>query len=298
MFDLGKFTSETGLLVKQDVPGSLLTTVKIGGKISYLVDLNTVDDVLRAIQFFYRERVNYRILGAGSNLLIADHGVADPVIRLSGDLTRITVEETRVVAGGGASLMRGSRDMIAHGLAGLEFAAGIPGTFGAAVRMNAGAHGYDMSTVIESISVVNPDGELQRLSNKDLKFDYRFSALRSNQLVTEVNMLLKPDSPEMITLRRNKALDSRKATQPLQLPSFGSVFKNPDGYPAAKYIEKAGLKGLVCGGAQISEMHANWIVNPHRQATAENVESLIKTCQDRVFSLFKLRLETEVVRWY
>jgi UDP-N-acetylmuramate dehydrogenase len=297
MFDPAAFESQTGIPVKLDVPGCLLTTIKIGGKVSYLIELSSLEDLCRAVRYFKLHLTPFKVLGAGSNLLISDKGVADPVIRLGGELAKLQVTDLTAIVGGGASLMRVSRDMVTYGLAGLEFAAGIPGTFGAAVKINAGAHGWDMSSVVESAVVVNEDGSSQRISCADFKYDYRSSALRPGQIVAEVTLKLRRDTSEQISLRRTNALEIRKNTQPLQLPSFGSVFKNPLGSPAALYIEKAGLKGVVQGGAQISEMHANWIVNPNRQASSEDVEYLIKLCQETVLKKFKIQLETEVVRW-
>lgn len=297
MFNQADFEEATQLNVKLNVPGSSLTTIKIGGPIRFLIDVSSVPQLSRTVEYLHENHIQYRILGAGSNLLISDDGVSEPVIRLSGDFDKVTVMSPRIVVGGGASLMRASRDMSAHGLAGLEFAAGIPGSFGAAVRMNAGAHGSDIAAVFESALVVNEDGSTQLMNLSDLQFSYRRSALRPSQIVAEATLLLCPDSPDAINTRRTEALESRKRTQPLQMPSCGSVFKNPKEGAAGHFIEMAGLKGFRRGGAQISEKHANWIVNPERQAKAADVLYLIKLCQEEVLNKFKVHLEPEVIHW-
>ncbi len=297
MFNVEDFTSKTNIAVKTNVPGGDLTTVKVGGPVHFLIPLQSVQDACAAIKYFQLNSRSYRILGAGSNLLIPDSGVFDPVVQLTGELATYSVDGTFVRAGGGVSLMRLSRDMCNLGLSGLEFAGGIPGSIGGAVRMNAGAHKGDMSQIVIDAQVVSSTGELQTFTASQLEFAYRKSSLAPDQIVVMVLLKLSPSSKEETTKRRAENLEARKSTQPLQLPSFGSVFKNPPGESAGALIEQAGLKGTQIGGAAVSEKHANWIVNPERKASAADVVALIEKCQSEVLKRFNIELHPEVVRW-
>ena len=297
MFDASEFTKYSGLEVKSGSLGSGLTTIKIGGPIKNLIDVATLGQVQTAIRFMKRNDVEYRVIGAGSNLLIPDEGVMHPVLRLGGEMMKLTLLKNIVTVGAAASMMRASRDMCGAGLSGLQFAGGIPGTFGGAIRMNAGAHGNDMSALVESVLVVNEDGGIQTLTKDEIKFDYRKTGLRPGQVIIEAKLKLREGDPEQISKERAIFLEHRKATQPLQVPSCGSIFKNPLIESAGSMLEKAGFKGFRCGGAVISEMHANWIVNPDRRAKAVEVNLLIEHCQKVIKKTRNINLVAELVRW-
>jgi UDP-N-acetylmuramate dehydrogenase len=188
--------------------------------------------------------------------------------------------------------------MSGRGLSGLEFAGGIPASMGGAARMNAGAHGGQISDVLESLTFVDVHGNVREVTPAELNFSYRRSGLPDGAIVTSVRLVLKPSEPEECIQRRNHFLSERKKAQPLSSPSAGSVFKNPaPDRTAGKLIESVALKGERRGGAMISEKHGNWIINVERRAVSGDVLELIELCKERVFSETGLRLEQEVIYW-
>jgi UDP-N-acetylmuramate dehydrogenase len=245
------------------------------------------------------EGVSWRVLGNGSNLLIDDAGIETCVIRL-GKGFRFLREAAagEFVVGGATSLMTISRELSDRGYSGLEFAGGIPASLGGAVRMNAGAHGGEMAQVLHSVTAVHGRGETVTLNAADLRFAYRHSELPPGAIVTEARLTLTPGDAQRSAELRAKFLAERKARQPLTVPCAGSIFKNPPGSKSAgALIESTGLKGTWNGGAQVSELHANWIVNPKRTATAAEVLQLITKCQEQVLAQHGVELHPELVVW-
>jgi UDP-N-acetylmuramate dehydrogenase len=244
-----------------------------------------------------------KCLGFGSNLLVNDTGIDFTVVRLGRSFrtAQPLPSSTILRVGGSYPLMQLARFAAGVGLSGLEFAAGIPGSLGGAVRMNAGAHHSDIGSIVERIRVVLPDGKIEELQAQELCFSYRSCSLPQAAIIIEADLRLVRGSSTDILSRTTQFLDYRKATQPLSLPSCGSVFRNPlpeeSGLSAGALLERCGLKGTLFGGAEVSQLHANWIVNPKRKASALDVFSLIKVCRQQVQLRAAVALQPEVQLW-
>jgi UDP-N-acetylmuramate dehydrogenase len=280
--------------VEFDAPLAPHTTWRIGGPADVLVTPHSVDEVRGALLAARELGWPWTVIGRGSNLLVLDGGVRGVVLKMGGKLAQIDIIGTRLVAQAGRSFVSAANVAIRHNLAGLEFATGIPGTVGGAVMMDAGAHGGEVRDVLEWADVMDADGEVRRLSNADLKFDYRYSILKDQPgVVIGACFLLRPGDGEELAAKVKQWSIRRASTQPLSLPNCGSVFRNPPGSYAAYLIEQAGLKGLRRGDAQISPKHANFIVNLGH-ATAEDVLWLMRHAQETVRAKYGITLETEV----
>ncbi len=285
--------------VRGDVAGSACTTFTIGGPLACLAEPQDVEQLCRLLRFLSAEKLPYRILGNGSNLLVNDAGVAECVIRLGKGFRYCREAGTGLFeSGGGTSLMSLSRELSEQGIAGLEFAGGIPGSLGGAVCMNAGAHGGEMAQLLQEVEWVSADGEQVTTPASCLAFAYRHSELPAGAVVTRMQLKLAASDAAICRERRAHFLAERKARQPLTASSAGSVFRNPSPDRSAGYlIEQAGLKGRQLGGAAVSTLHANWIINPDRQASARDVLGLIGVCQEEVKAKFGVLLKPEVVLW-
>lgn len=301
-----KLLREIGIRTKvkfsDNISAKKLTTFSVGGELN-LYEPQTVSELQELLQRLQSEGLNFRILGAGSNILAPDRGMVDPVIKLAGSLDGEfnfikQIEDDSVSVGSARSLMRLSREVSRLGLAGLEFAGGIPASVGGAVRMNAGAHQGEMSQVIKSVTYLDSSGEIRIVEVGQIDFAYRKTSLPEEALVIATDLKLLAGDADEIAERQKSCLDYRKKTQPLQLPSAGSIFKNPNAELfAGKLIEDSGLKGLVSGAAEISTLHANWIVNPKKKASSEDVLGLIAKVQAKVLEDHQVNLETELVSW-
>lgn len=284
---------EVGTVISNE-PMSKYTTWKIGGPADAMIVPENNHQLACLITQLHEEQIPWMIVGKGSNMLVSDKGVRGAVIRLSGELEEIRFSDNEVVAGGGASLVRLSIMAGKQGLTGLEYAGGIPGTVGGAVYMNAGAHGSDVSRIFKSAEIVLENGELATYTAEDMDFSYRHSILHERRcIVTSASFsLVKGDRLE-IGAAMAAFKDRRRKTQPLKQPCAGSVFRNPQGDHAARLIEAAGLKGHRIGGAEVSNLHANFIVNTG-QATAEDVLTLMEQIKDTIASKFQIALVPEV----
>lgn len=293
------FENLTDLTVRADLLGNRFTTIFVGGRMLYLVEPSSVSEVVATIAAFRTLGISYRVLGFGSNLLIPDGGVDEWVLKLGKGLRSVkALGEARFAVGGAMSLMSLCRELSEAGFAGIEFAGGIPASIGGAVKMNAGAHGGEMSDLIEEVCFVDSDGELLTYHAEHLDFSYRHSNISEGAVVVSAVLRLHEGDKSGVAALRRKYLEERKKRQPLTLPSVGSVFKNPSPERTAGwYIEQAGLKGEILGGAEISSLHANWIVNPNRAASSADVCQLIRLCQQKVEETYAVRLEPELVRW-
>jgi len=281
------------------VNGSSVTTFAIGGPIGVLVeppDLATLQYIIRRAKAL---GLLVRYLGGGSNLLIPDEGVKDVVVKLGKGFRQTVVDDTEslLIVGAAVSLMSLSRQTARDGLSGLEFAAGIPATIGGAVKMNAGAHHGDIASVLESVTTVLDNGNIIRLSINDLAPDYRTMKLPLGSCVTEAVFRLVASDAARCEEQRRKNLEYRKQTQPLQVPSAGSTFRNPLNDIAGRLIDQCGIKGERIGGAEVSRMHANWVVNPEKSASARDVLQIIDRCRNAVKLKTGIVLEPELVIW-
>lgn len=280
------------------VTGRRLTTFAIGGELRAFVEVPDIERLALLVQRCHEIGIGYRIIGAGSNLLVGDNGIDDIVIALGQEFTDTTVAPSgAVVAGGRVSLMTLSRTTAAAGLSGLEFASGIPASVGGAVRMNAGAHGGNMGRVLQRVDVLMPNGASRSLSVLELDPRYRAVNLPEDYIVVRAYLQLQPASREECEAQRKANLEYRKATQPLTVPSAGSTFRNPPDLAAGYILERAGMKGVVENSVSISELHANWIVNPERKGSASDVVNLIAKCQAQVATKENIQLEAELVVW-
>lgn len=276
------------------------SSFKIGGNADFFVKPCDKDDVVSAIAFFHKARLPYVVLGRGSNILISDEGVRGAVISLRENLERVEIEGERVYAEAGADLPALAMQTLKQGLGGLENLSGIPGSLGGAILMNAGAYGKEIFEVIEWVEVVR-GAKIVRLLKSEIRYEYRGTDLRDDVILsTEMRLKkLSPNEQEDAMRRRKEWMDKRRATQPLNLPNAGSIFKNPPpdetGKPryAGALIEACGLKGVQHGGAQISEKHANFIVNLDK-AKAADVLALIRLAQSVVKEKFGIALELEI----
>lgn len=274
-------------------PMSRHTTFRVGGPADVMV-WPKGEQLSQVIQLCRQLEQPYCIIGNGSNLLVGDRGVRAVVVRIGKGQDDLYVEENRVVAGAGALLSKTANFAAEHGLSGMEFAAGIPGTAGGAVVMNAGAYGGEMKDIIEQVTVLDSAGRERKLSLDELELGYRTSCILENDyIVTKVILKLVPGDKTTIFNKMKELKEQRVTKQPLEFPSAGSTFKRPEGYFAGKLIMDAGLCGYRVGGAQVSEKHCGFVIN-RDNATAADVCRLIEDVQAEVEKQFQVRLEPEV----
>ncbi len=292
---------EAGCTVEEDVRLSRLCSFRIGGPARLLVSARSEKELADAVRTAREADVPCFVLGRGSNVLFADGGFNGLIVTLDGDFKDFVIErDSAVVHSGAAVPIAGlARKAAEAGLAGLEFGAGIPGSLGGALAMNAGAYGGQASDVTREVRCFDPEsGQYLNLQGDELDFGYRESAFRKrNLVVVSCTLQLTQENPETLRARIADILDRRRKNQPLTCPSAGSVFKNPAGVPngwsAGRLIEEAGAKGWRQGGAMVSEKHANFIVNTGG-ATADDVVALIERIRKRVLEQFGVWLVPEV----
>jgi UDP-N-acetylmuramate dehydrogenase len=296
MKDLVKELHELNIgKVKENEPLALHTTIKIGGPADLFVEPSSTENLKKLMDFIHDHRLKWRPIGRGSNLLVSDNGIEGVVIKLGSGLDHLEVSGTEVRAGGGHSLISLATIISKKGLSGFEFAGGIPGSVGGAVYMNAGAHGADISKILTKALILFEDGKIEWLTKDEMEFSYRSSVLQKKRpgMVVEAIFDLEKGDRSTIVKEMQKNKDYRKETQPWNFPCAGSIFRNPLPNYAGKLVEAAELKGHSIGGAKISEMHGNFIVNTG-DATAEDVLALIQHVKDTIFGLYEIRMETEV----
>ena len=270
------------------------TTFRIGGPADFYLCPHSAKEIQKAVAICREEELQYFILGNGSNLLVSDQGYRGVVIQLWKNVSDILVEGCRIRAKAGASLAKIAGEALEEGLTGMEFAAGIPGTLGGAVVMNAGAYGGEMKDILQEALVMDEQGEIFTLKKEELHLGYRTSIIKEKgYIVLAAALELKPGDRKEIKEKMDELKQRRVEKQPLDMPSAGSTFKRPEGYFAGKLIMDAGLRGFSVGGAQISEKHCGFVVNTGK-ATANDVLTLIREVQKRVRDKFGVELETEV----
>ncbi|MBM7647216.1 UDP-N-acetylmuramate dehydrogenase [Bacillus ectoiniformans] len=281
--------------VKEDEPLANHTTMKIGGPADLLVEPDSIENIKKTMDIVKKYNLPWRAIGRGSNLLVADGGISGVVIKLGKGLDHMEMNETKVTVGSGYPLIVLSTQAGRSGLKGLEFAGGIPASVGGAVYMNAGAHGSDISNILEKAHILFQDGTMEWLSKEEMDFSYRTSLLQKKRpgVVLEAVFNLEKGDRSEITEMMKKHKDYRRDTQPWDRPCAGSIFRNPLPEHAGSLIERAGLKGHQIGGAQISELHGNFIVNTGG-ASAEDVLALIEHAKTVIKDKFGIEMETEV----
>ena len=276
------------------------TTYKVGGKASVIVYPKNVDCLIRLLKVIKEENVNYKVLGKGSNVLFSSNDYNGIIIKLD-EFDQIKfLSRNKIIVGAGYSLIKLCMVACKKGLAGLEFAAGIPGNIGGAVYMNAGAYKSDMGYIVQNVKVLTPELKIITLENKEMNFHYRTSYLQTHPgyICLEVTLKLQKGKKELIEEVIKERKQRRLASQPLEYPSAGSVFRNPEGMFAGQLIEELGLKGMTKGGAKVSEKHANFIIN-YKNATGEDIKELIEYVHDEVLKKYNvdMKIEQEFVNW-
>ena len=270
------------------------TTFRIGGPADLLIQPSSEEELIRIAAYLRQKDISAVVLGNGSNVLVKDGGIRGVVIKIGKNMGNIRTEGDEITAEAGARLSAGALAAADGGLTGMEFAAGIPGSVGGAVFMNAGAYGGEMSQIIVSCRALMPDGALREFSKEELKLGYRTSVFSQNGgIVTSCRIKLQAGDRETIYGYMRELAGRRTEKQPLNLPSAGSTFKRPEGYFAGKLIQDSGCRGLRVGGARISQKHAGFVVN-ETDASAEDVIRLIRLVQMRVRDCFGVDLEPEV----
>ncbi|MDO9465146.1 MAG: UDP-N-acetylmuramate dehydrogenase [bacterium] len=304
-----KLTKELCNLIKGEIRFNELlskhTSFRIGGHADVWIYPKDISDIKNTLMFCNSYNIPVTILGGGTNVLISDKGIRGVVLNLEHGLCDIKIKGERITCGTGALLSKLLKQSARKELTGLEFTAGIPGTVGGAVSMNAGTKKNQKSKIknqnleymgigdlVESVKVIDMNGNISELGKNDLSFGYRKSNLYE-YIIVEAELKLKRGKEKEINDRISRLLEHKKSTQVLDIPSAGCIFKNPDIHSSGRLIDKAGLKGLVIGDAQISEKHANFIVN-NGNAKAQDVLELIKKIKLTVFEKTGVKLEEEI----
>lgn len=285
--------------IEKDISLSTLTTYKTGGIAKLVVYPNNINNLKQLLKLIHKHNIKYFILGKGSNTLFSDKEFNGVIIKLD-KLNNFEIKETEIYVESGMILSKLVQVSIKNELTGLEFAIGIPGTIGGAIYMNAGAYGSKMSNIVKSVIILDEKLQIEEIPLEKLKFDYRYSIFQANKnlICVAANIKLEHGNHDEIASKIKENLLKRKNSQPLEYPSAGSVFRNPEGNYAGKIIEELGLKGKNIGGAEISTKHANFIINKNN-ASSSDILNLIKLVQKEVKDKYKidLKLEQQLVNW-
>lgn len=289
---LTAFLNDNAIPFFEGLTGADCTTFRTGGRIGLLAEPGSVCQAAALLRFAEGEGIPYYVIGNGSNLLVPDEGFDELMIRFAGELAGSSMKGDVLVCGAGASMAASARGSVLAGFEGLEWAAGIPGTVGGAVAMNAGAYGGEIKQVLKSVKAYRR-GELIETETEPEKLGYRYSAYAyPDMTVLEASFKLRPDSGSA-KARMDELNARRREKQPLNYPSAGSTFKRPEGHYAGALIEGAGLKGFSVGGACVSEKHAGFVIN-RGGATSSDIIELINRVRSIVFDKYGVMLEPEV----
>jgi UDP-N-acetylmuramate dehydrogenase len=283
-------------VVTENEPLAPHTWYKIGGPARWYVRPRSVEELQDAARRCAENDIPIYVLGLGANLLVGDQGVDGAVFRLDQDhWRRVKTEGTSVEVGAGADMQKLVLRTVRSGLAGIECLAGIPGTIGGGVRMNAGGKFGDLGAVVTSVTVMDAGGTVFERTKDDLVFEYRSTNIAAT-FILGATLALDEDDPERIMRKTKEIWMYKRNTQPLNTKSCGCIFKNPRGLSAGALIDQAGLKGFRVGGAEVSEKHANFII-AHPGARADDVLKLVKIIREKVWERNQLHLESEVQMW-
>lgn len=276
-------------------PMSRHTTFRVGGEAACLIKVTNREELTKLIKFLKQTEHDFFLIGNGSNLLVSDNGYEGVILKLAGEFEKIKCEGLKIFAGAGASLSQVAKLAMTEGLSGMAFAAGIPGTLGGAIVMNAGAYEGEMKRVVKEVTVMDQEGNILVLDNDTMEFGYRSSVIR-NRPFTVLSAVLELEEGEcdQIAQKMQELSAQRKQKQPLEYPSAGSTFKRPEGNFAGKLIMEAGLGGFSIGGAAVSQKHCGFVVNTGN-ATALDIYEVIKEVQEKVKEQFSVMLEPEVI---
>lgn len=281
-------------VIRTDEPMADHTSFKVGGPADVFVRPDSAESLLNILASCKAKEIPAMIMGNGTNLIVRDKGIRGVVIQLTDNFSSYEVIDGEITAEAGIMLSRLSRIALEHGLGGLEFAEGIPGTLGGAVTMNAGAYDGEMSMIVKGVQYLGSDGQVRALDNRQLSFGKRASFVQSDGgVVLKARISLKKGDCKSISAKMDEFRRKRREKQPLELPSAGSVFKRPEGNFAGKLIQDCGLRGCRIGGAEVSCLHCGFIVNVDN-ASAGDVISLIRHIQDKVYDGYGVQLQPEV----
>lgn len=273
------------------------TTFKIGGKADVFVEPKDLKELVSLVKYLRNNYIKYYIIGNGSNILVSDKGIRGCVIHIGKNLSKIKVNDTKIEAEPGATLLEVADAAYKNSLTGFEALAGIPGTVGGALYMNAGAYNVEIADIVSSVNAINTDSRVVTLRKDALNFSYRKSAIQEKDfIVTQVVFNLQEGNKKEIQEKMKKYFDLRANKQPLEYPSAGSFFKRPEGAFAALLIQDSNMKGERVGDAEVSEKHAGFIINKGN-ATAEDVYKLMEKVKSNVKTYFNIILEPEVKFW-
>lgn len=288
--------NDNNIAYKLNEPLSKYTSFKIGGNVDLLLNPKSTNDIKNIINICNNEKINYFILGKGSNILASDKGYRGAII-CTKNLNEIKlINENTIIVGSGANLSKVSTFAYTNCLSGLEFVFGIPGTIGGAVYMNAGAYGGEMKDVVSETTFINEKGEIETKKGEEHLFSYRKSVFSNRNIcILDTILKLKSENKGKIKINMDEFSNKRVKKQPLEFPSAGSVFKRPVGFYAGKLIEDCGLKGLCVGGAKVSEKHSGFIINAGN-ASCNDVLQLIDIIKQEVFKKYGVLLECEIVK--
>ena len=281
--------------IQIDSPMRCHTSFRIGGLADVLIFPNDIKDVKNIVTYAKSKDIPYYIIGNGSNILVSDKGIRGIVIKICKVMDRIEVCDDVIFVEAGALLPSISKVAMKHGLSGMEHVVGIPGTLGGGIIMNAGSGGHELSEVIEKVTVLTSEGVVKELSKEQIKFGYRYSFFQETKdIILQVILRLQTGVEEEIKKIMDDILKKRRGKFPLSYPNAGSVFKRKGDYSPGKLIEDAGCKGMTRGDAEVSQLHANFIINKGN-AAANDILFLIKDVQDIVFAKFNVLLEPEII---
>ena len=283
-------------IVKQDHALSGHTWFGLGGKADYFVTPKNIEQLRDVVVRCHENEIDIRVLGFGSNLLVGDEGVRGAVIRLEGEeFTKMEFKGTRLIASAGANLSKMVLESVRRGLSGIEALTGIPGSVGGTVKMNAGGNFGDIGASVQSVTLMDGEGNIFEKSKPELVFDYRWVNITAKVILGAVLELSESDSEQMLKTIKEIWI-YKKNSQPLNTKNAGCIFKNPRGLSAGALIDRAGLKGLQIGGAQVSEKHANFIMT-EKGCKSADVKRLIDAVRNRVKEEFDIELELEIEIW-
>lgn len=275
-------------------PMSKHTSFKIGGPAECLVKVKSKEELKQILELSEKENIDLTIIGNGSNILVSDEGIKGIVLKIEIDTFEIEKNSAYLKVGSGVKLGTIAQKCLKQELAGFEFASGIPGTIGGAIRRNAGAHGKEMKDVVISITYMDRNGEIYKIKNEEAGFEYRNSIFSHNDyIILETEIQLEKGKTEEIQAKMTEYATYRKEKQPIEYPSAGSTFKRGNDFITAKLIDECGLKGYQIGGAQISEKHAGFIINKNN-ATAKDVIELMEYTKKQVYDKFGKIIEAEI----
>lgn len=284
----------------EDEPLYKHTTYKVGGPARIYLMVKDVDSLVKAIKYCRKHRVKYMVIGRGSNLLFSDKEYEGVIISLNECFKEIKINGSTVKAQAGVPMITLAYQAAKVGLSGFEFMGGIPGSIGGGIFMNAGAYKYDVASVVKKVTLLNDKCEVVTYDREQMNFSYRHSICQDNDkyIILEAEFELTAKDPNEIKTVLDKRKERRMSSQPWNMPSAGSVFRNPENKSAWQYIDECGLRGYEIGGAQVSPKHSNFIVN-NGYASAKDIYDLIMLVQEKVFEQFKVKLKREVclINW-